>query len=118
MRLVFFSHQGISTDIPIIEQVLRAETNRWAKSALTKALGRLRNDVGPSELSSAVEGEDDRGFEQIYADAVEETTQRLVHELRPVIGRLDVYAAREIPNYASSKTKDECTRLRDLLQWN
>lgn len=111
----FLAHQGSAEDIQVIQIALREESNRWAKSAMRKAISALRNDPTPPEISIGVEGEDERGIEQIYADAVEETTQRLVHELRPVVGRLDVCASREIPNYASSRTKAEWTRLRDLL---
>jgi signal transduction histidine kinase len=111
----FLARQGSAEDLPAIQQALRDETNRWAKSAIRKAIAALRNDPAPPEISIGAEGEDERGIEQIYADAVEETTQRLVHELRPVVGRLDVCAGREISNYTSSKTKAEWTRLRDLL---
>jgi signal transduction histidine kinase len=112
----FLARQGTPIDVQALQQALRTETNRWAKSAMQKAIGILGKEHAPAELSIGVEGEDDRGIEQIAAEAVEETTQRLVHELRPVVGRLDVYASREIPNYATSKTKTEWTRLSDLLK--
>jgi len=108
----FLARQGTQEDVQALQQALRNETNRWAKSAMQKAVAILRKDYTPGAISigsNDEEGEDQRGIEQISADAVEETTQRLIHELRPVLGRLDVSAAREISNYATSKTKGEWT---------
>ena len=110
------ARQGAQEDVAALQKALRNETNRWAKSAMQKAIAILGKDPAPTAISIGAEGEDERGWEQISAHAVEETTQRLVHELRPVVGRLDVYASREIKNYATSRTKAEWSRLRDLLQ--
>ncbi|MEW6160248.1 MAG: HAMP domain-containing sensor histidine kinase [Verrucomicrobiota bacterium] len=111
----FLARQGQEDDVPAIQTALTSESNRWAKSAMTKAIAVLRNQPAPVAAQIGAEGEDERSIEQIYADAVEETTQRLVHEIRPIVGRLDVYASREVPNYDSTKTKAEWTRLQELL---
>ena len=111
----FLGRHGREQDVPTIQSALTGESNRWAKSAMRKAIGTLRHDQAPGVAQIGAEGEDERSIEQISADAVEETTQRLVHEIRPIVGRLDVYASREIPNYVSSKTKAEWTRLQELL---
>ncbi len=112
----YLTRHGISDDTQAIENALRSETNKWAKSALKRALSAIRKDPIPTKVSTGTEDdEEERGVEQIEADAIEDTTQRLVHELRPVLGRLDLYASREITGYEESRTKAECTRLRDLL---
>jgi signal transduction histidine kinase len=111
----FLTRHGILADIPLVEEALRAESNKWAKSALRRAIGSIRKDPTPSKITVGPEDEDERGIEQITAEAIEDTTQRLVHELRPVLGRLDLYASREIANYDGSRTKIEATRLKELL---
>jgi signal transduction histidine kinase len=106
---------GIESDIPALETALAIETHRWVKSALRKALTSLRGEPGPVAVEEAPDNEDQRMIEQIYAEAVEETTHRLVHEISPVLGRLNVCAASEIPNYEESETKAEWCRLQQLL---
>jgi signal transduction histidine kinase len=111
----YLTRRGTLADIPSIESALRAESNKWAKSALRRAIGSIQKDPAPAKLTVGPEDEEERGIEQIAAEAIEDTTQRLVHELRPVLGRLDLYASREISNYDQSRTKIEATRLRELL---
>jgi signal transduction histidine kinase len=111
----YLTRHGISEDAQTIETILRSETNKWAKSALKRALSAIRKDPIPTKVSTGAEDEEERGVEQIAADAIEDTTQRLVHELRPVLGRLDLYASKDIAGYEESRIKAEWTRLRDLL---
>jgi signal transduction histidine kinase len=111
----FLSRHGVEDDVSALQSALANENNRWAKSAIQKAVSTLRQGSEPEAATIGADGEDERSIEQIYADAVEETTQRLVHEIRPIVGRLDVYASHEIANYAESKTKSEWTRLQELL---
>ena len=54
-------------------------------------------------------------MDQIHAAAIEETTQRLVHEIQPILGRLKVHASQEIHDYELSKTSVEATRLEQLI---
>jgi signal transduction histidine kinase len=105
----------VPSDLPTMQAALSTETNRWVKSALSKAMASVQTGPQPARLSIGAEGEDDRILEQIYAEAVEETTKRLVHEIRPILGRLDVCAGSEISDYQSSRTKKEWTRLAEFL---
>jgi signal transduction histidine kinase len=105
----------IESDLPALQAALSAETNRWVKSALSKAIVSVQTGPQQVHLSTSVEGEEDRILEQIHAEAVEETTKRLVHEIRPILGRLDVCAGSEIPDYQKSRTKREWSRLVDFL---
>lgn len=102
-------------DIPALQAALAAENNKWVKSALLRALGSVQMGPPPTQASTEAESDDERILEQIYTEAVEETTKRLVHELRPILGRLDVCATAEITDYKKSRTKVEWTRLKEFL---
>jgi signal transduction histidine kinase len=102
-------------DIPALRAALAAENNRWVKSALTRAIASVQRDPPSAHASSEAESDEEKILEQINAEAVEETTKRLVHELRPILGRLDVCAAAEIPEYKKSRTKVEWSRLKEFL---
>src|SRR6266567_7025662 len=78
----------VEGDLSALQAALSAETNKWVKSALSKTIASVRTGLQPEHVSIGVEGEDDRILEQIHAEAVEETTKRLVHEIRPILGRL------------------------------
>src|SRR5437763_11980527 len=102
-------------DIPKLETALSTETNKWVKGALSKALQSMRSPGVPLSIRAGAETEEERQSREIYANAMEETTSRLVHEIRPILGRLDVAAAAEIPNYDRSETKAEWNSLEELL---
>jgi signal transduction histidine kinase len=109
------ARSGISEDLPVLKVALFNETNRWVKSALRKVISALQSETPVTPVQIGAEGEDERVVDQIYAEAVEETTLRLVHEIRSILGRLDVCASSEIQNYAQSRTKAEWKRLQELL---
>ena len=102
-------------DVPALRLAFAAENNRWVRSALARAIASVQ--VGPpvAQSSTDAESDEERILEQIYAEAVEETTKRLVHELRPILGRLGVCASAEIERYDKSRTKVEWDRLREFL---
>jgi signal transduction histidine kinase len=109
------ARKGSDADVPAMQVALSAETSRWVKSALRMAIASVKCESPSTPVEIGAEGEEERVMEQMHAEAVEETTQRLVHEIRPILGRLDVHAASEIADYLQSKTKSEWNRLQELL---
>ena len=105
----------VAEDLPALQAALAAEDNRWVKSALAKAIASINPQQSSAPISAGVEADEDHIMEQIYAEAVEETTKRLVHELRPILGRLDVSASEEIADYEKSATKVQWKRLKEFL---
>lgn len=108
-------------DASSIRAALNREPNRWIRSALARALARL--DVGElrpaaaaerSSVSSVEVAQDLR--EQLYAQAVEETTRTLVHEIEPILGALRLDAEHETRSYQSSRVRLHIERLDDLLE--
>lgn len=101
-------------DTLALQAALSKETNRWVKTALKKALHSLNSETLIA-VEAGTEDEEDRIVEQITAEAVEETTRRLVHEIRPVVGQLELAARAEIPDYEQSQTSVQWKRLDRLL---
>jgi len=109
------AHNGQVEDVELLQATLATETNRWAKSALRKAILALTDGGQQTPIHIGVEDEEDRMIEEIHAAAVEETTQRLVHEIRPILGRLSLYASQEVQEFEKSKTWIEANRLEQLI---
>ncbi|MCI0617886.1 HAMP domain-containing histidine kinase [bacterium] len=103
-------------DVAILKHSLSREKVVWVRTALRQAIARSsafgapqieRQDLGdivPSEI-----------FDQIRTIAVNETTNRIVHEIAPILGILRTYAKDEISDFEKSKTKTQLDRLGDLL---
>lgn len=107
-----------SSNIELIRTALRAEKNKWVKSALSKALDASEGKETPflPDAEPELDPEDAEILLQLKSDAVLEVTKRLVHEIRPIMGRLDVWARQEFSNYSSSSTKREWDRLERLMK--
>jgi len=104
----------IPDDKITLQNALQKESNKWVKGAINKALQTLQTEASiPVEVGA--QDEEEKIIEQITAETVEETTRRLVHEIRPILGRLDVAARSEIPNYDSSESRSQWLRLDRLL---
>jgi signal transduction histidine kinase len=113
----FFSRFASKQDYDLLQAALGPEKVVWIKAALKRglevALGKAIPEVRSAAIDAATEEE---VADEIYAEAVEETTQRLVHELEPILGTLRFYAGKEIVNYPDSRTKQELDRLESLLE--
>ncbi len=87
--------------IATIRRTLAVENVPWVRTALRQAL-RAAEDQRPAPIPFEPEEPDndepasalDR--RQIYADALHETTRRILHEITPIIGRARVAAEREV----------------------
>lgn len=107
-----------SSNVEIIRDALRAEKNKWVRSALSKALDASEGKETPflPDTEPELDPEDAQILLQLKSDAVLEVTKRLVHEIRPIMGRLDVWARQEFSGYPSSSTKREWDRLERLMK--
>ncbi len=99
-----------------IRQQLAKEEVSWVRGALRTALERLSSSVAPREKDRSVRDlSDEQRAGDVYAQAIEETTAMLVHELEPILGLLRLYAQTEIGEYAASQTKRQLDRLESVL---
>ena len=87
--------------------------------ALEQAL--KRSDQDSSAATTATVNEvretplDTRLYEELHAQAIEETSALFLHELRPLVGLLDEAADAEIDHYACSRTKASVGRVKSFL---
>ena len=56
-----------------------------------------------------------RLYEELRAQAVEETSALFLHELRPLIGFIELAAKSELDRYACSRTKTSVVRVQSFL---
>lgn len=101
-------------DRDALARALRNENDGYTKTALRQA---LRAIVEPTPLivAAPTSDGDDLIYSDIYAKAVEETSARVVHELRRLIGRVKVTARSEWDKWESSATRREIARLDSLM---
>lgn len=107
------SQTAESHDIPTLTSALAREPVRFVRVALESALVRARGST--SERAASSPQLDHLPSDQ-YRRAIEETTKRLVHELAPILGKLELAASDEVADYKASGTKREVAKLKDLLQ--
>lgn len=98
-----------------LEKALREEPDAWTKAALRRA---LRRTVPPMLLVAEAPADNQDGAEHldIYGKAVEETTARLVHELRRLVGQVKLAGRREFPSWEGSNTRAAIARLDSLME--
>ena len=106
-----------------LSKIRGVERNSWIRGALDQAIRRSERSIRESSVASsgAIEkipeqtAPDARLNEEHRAQAIEETTALFLHELRPLVGSLEVAAARELGCYARSRTKTSVDRVKSFL---
>ncbi|KJF93404.1 hypothetical protein UB33_05730 [Photobacterium angustum] len=87
----------------------------WFRNALLKAI-ELRTPILVDEAQPEVKGDVAYNIEEIRSEAVAESIGQIVHELSPIIGSLELSAARELQSYDNSRTKREIGRLQEMVE--
>ncbi len=105
-------------DLAALRAAIRTEPVPWIRSALDAAIA--RGVAAPSTEASAGDVEplvsDETMANDIYSRAVEDLTDRFVHEFRPLVGLARVHAGREIEDFDSSETAALLRRMQVLLR--
>lgn len=105
-------------DAEVLRALRRSESVPWIRRALDRAISNATiRSAAPGELVDAPrrEADDDDGrSEAIYASAVQEVSEQLVHELRKVLGRVRYFAEREVVA-EPSRTVEHLVRMQDFL---
>ena len=113
------SSLALPEDREALETYRRSEAVPWVRNALERAVVRASvsreqaDEMGVPGAPTDID-DHDRG-EAIYAAALQEIADRLVHELRKPVGRAKLYAQKEIVNYEDSRTYKELRRLQEFL---
>ena len=103
-----------------LSRIRDVERNSWVRKALDYALkhsepggaSKVLANVGDARETPVL---DIHLQEELRAQAIEETSGLFLHELRPLVGFLEVAAAAEIGHYTSSRTKASVDRVRLFL---
>lgn len=100
--------------------VRSVEHNSWVRQALDHALRHLGTNAS-SEASGSVPDvhepvpEEPRLHQEILAEATAETAAFFLHELRPLVGLVEMDASQEMSGYAESRTRKSIDRVRAFL---
>jgi signal transduction histidine kinase len=106
------AREALPQDAELIKQGLRSETVSWIRSALRQAFERAMGAESPAAIQSDVETP---AVDDVYAEAVEETAGKLIHELSPIVGAARLYAEIETPGFKDSRLKRQLDRLDQML---
>ncbi len=97
-----------------IEAALGIETVGWVRSALRRALQKVRPDTPAVTAAEATELTAVYAA-QIYSDALETTAAQIIHEIEPILGSLRLSAEADVPNFEASDTARGLDRLDALV---
>ena len=97
-----------------IEAALCVETVGWVRSALRRALQKVRPDTPAATAAEATELTAVYAA-QIYSDALETTAAQIIHEIEPILGSLRLSAEADVPNFEASDTARGLDRLDALV---
>ncbi|BBZ67305.1 hypothetical protein MINS_27340 [Mycolicibacterium insubricum] len=107
----------LSESIGTIRRIRRTESDSWVRAALDRAIAKWESDAGAASTGEGwitVPAAGD--LEDIRADAIQDVTRTLLHEIRPLVGAVDSAARYEVGgDYQQSDTGRGLARLRELL---
>ena len=116
----FLAQNAITDHQARLSKIRETERNSWVQKALDQAL--KRSGRGRSVTSMAITDKevhetpiDTRLYEELRAQAIEETSGWFLHELRPLVGFLNDDAGSEIHYYECSRTKASVDRVKSFL---
>ena len=108
----YFRLAGEQGDLAFLQAAFDSEEVGWIRYALGDALHTASRDLVTEVASSE---EEDRFPDDLYRKALGEATRTIVHEVRPLLGRLKLAAATEITDYPSSRTAERILQLGELM---
>lgn len=115
----FLARNATNAHLNRLSKIRKAERNSWVRHALDQTLKRLGMCSSAAAVAAVEEIEetplDTRLYEELRAQAIEETSAMFLHELRPLVGFLEEAADAEIDRYACSRTKTSVGRVQSFL---
>ena len=112
----FLARNSRPADLQQLQRALREETVSYVRTGLNLAI-RYAASARPS-----VRGDPVTEFEvppdvrsQIKAEAIQQVTGQILHEIASPVGLVEAAAKREIPDFATSKTKALLEGLRRIF---
>lgn len=105
----YFSKNATPDDFTLLMNILDSEQVAQIQFVLREALYRI---VGDKPNSVCITDNVKDTFDVSENIAIEFVTHSLLHELSPLVGRLDVFAAQEISNFEHSRTNQIIGRIK------
>jgi signal transduction histidine kinase len=102
-----------ASDRELLRHALERESVTWIRTALKKAVARAEQQTPESAVPDV---DIELAAEETYAQAIEETTGRIVHELRPIVGAVRFYVAKEFSGFVGSETERQLDRLESMME--
>jgi signal transduction histidine kinase len=102
-------------DVQLLRAALVKEEVSWVRQTLSEALGNALLLASPDREDAESRFEVNLRQEG-YVQALRDVTRELAHELSPLIGALDYFAASEFESYDESKTAQALERLRGAVE--
>ena len=115
----FLARYASESERSRILRIKEGEHNSWIQRALNRAL--RRTEESDSKVLIGAEGKEEETpsyrqfYEDVYAQASEDSYKMLVHELRPLVGILELDADKEINCYSCSNTRVSVDGIRSFL---
>lgn len=104
-----------AADVRLIRAALAKEDVSWVRQTLSEALSNALLLATPDrEVVDPLLGANLK--REGYVHALRDVTRELAHELSPLIGALDYFAATELESYDDSKTAKAVDRLRGAVE--
>lgn len=111
------AHSALPNDESVIRRRRRVESVPWVRSALESALRRLSAREDATVETTECEGElDSSHVARTYLASIELVTDRIIHELRSIVGTLRYWAEKEHSSFEGSQTERQVGRLRQCLE--
>ena len=106
-----------SADIQVLRDTLQRETVSYVRTALQLAIKRASRSPSYSESETVEEYVIPKDIrEQIKNEVTEQISGQILHEIASPVGLIAAAAAREVPNYAHSKTKRHVENLKRVFE--
>jgi signal transduction histidine kinase len=113
----FLEHSASTADADAIRAARTVETVAWIRDSLTRALNlATAGGAGIEQPETPRSETDDEDLDAIYAAALRDVADQIVHELDPLVGAARLHAAEELAAMPGSKTRRDIDRIAAVLK--
>src|SRR5207249_5102926 len=104
----YFARSASTSDLALLRRLRRDDDDPWTQAALDQAIRRAGSIVEESVIEVEPPDDVEEAIRRdAYAQAVEETAQQLVHEIRRLLAFTTLAAEDEIETFDQSRTSYE-----------
>ena len=112
----FLARNAVTQDLEPIRRHLRGESDVWVRDTLQAALSRLGRHRPPEQPQLPLSLPEPSIQDEVWAQALADTTDKFLHELSPIVSELERRAESEVPEYSASRTRAAIARLQRYIE--